>query len=122
MTPPESSSSPTWNRAGRTSAASVASRAIKLYVRQDVSATTWWNDLEPLLTPNAAQAYEGTDPTWGPKVNVTGPGKVLEGGSAYLARVHFRTNHGTYLVLLSRSSATDPWLVERFTPPEDRGD
>lgn len=92
-----------------------------LYVRQDVSATKWWSDLEPLLTTNAAQAYEGTDPTWGEQIKVSGRGKVLEGGSAYLARVHFRTNHGTYLVLLSRGSAQDPWLVERFTPPEDRG-
>lgn len=122
VTPSGPSSSPTWNSAARLSARSTATRAIRLYVRQDVSAEKWWSDLEPLLTTNAAQAYEGTDPTWGSQVKVTGRGKVLDGGSAYLARVHFPTNHGTYLVLLSRASATDPWLVERFTPPEDRGD
>lgn len=122
VTPSSPSSSPTWDRSGRTSARTTATRAITLYVRQNVDAEKWWRDLEPLLTTTAAQAYEGTDPTWGKKIKVSGQGKVLDGGSAHLARVHFRTNLGTYTVLLSRDSAQDPWLVERFTPPENRGD
>lgn len=94
---------------------------MRLYVRRDVSADKWWRDLEKYLTPTAAQAYDGTDPTWGEPIKVTGKPKLLDGGSAYLARVHFPTTHGTYLVLLSRDSAEDAWLIERFTPPERLG-
>lgn len=118
---PTPSTSPSWDKGSTRSATDTATRAMRLFVRQDVSAAKWWTDLEPLLTPQAAQAYEGTDPTWGAPIKVTGKADLVEGGSAYLARVHFLTNQGTYLVLLSRSAARDPWLVERFTPPEDLG-
>lgn len=120
-TTPSQSTSPSWDKGSKSSATETATRAMRLYVRQDVSAETWRTDLEPLLTTQAAQAYEGTDPTWGEPIKVTGKANLIESGSAYLARVHFPTNQGTYLVLLSRAAADDPWLVERFTPPEDLG-
>lgn len=94
---------------------------MRLFVRDDISAEAWLKDLEPLLTAQAAQAYAGTDPTWGAPIKIKGKADLVEGGSAYLARVHFPTNQGTFLVLLSRSGANDPWLVERFTPPEVLG-
>lgn len=94
---------------------------MRLYVRRDVTADQWWKQLEPLLTPAAAQAYDGTDPTSGRSIKITGGPKLVNGGSAYLARVHLATNQGTYMVLLSRDGAGDPWLIERFTPPESLG-
>lgn len=92
-----------------------------LYIRRDVSPEEWLNDLEPHLSPTALQAYEGTDPSNGPQIKVTGRPKLLDGGSAYLAKVHIMTTDGTYLVLLSRQNGDSPWLVERFTPPENVG-
>lgn len=95
---------------------------MRLYVRDNVSAQVWWEGLEPLLTTQAAQAYDGTDPTWGEPIKIRGKASLVDGSSAHLARVHFPTNQGTYMVLLSRSGAADPWRVERFTPPEALGD
>lgn len=121
VTPSTSSTSPTWDADSRTSATAVAARGMRLYVRRNVTADRWWSDLEPLLTPTAAQAYDGTDPTSGAPIKVTGKPSLVEGGSAHLARVHISTNQGTYMVLLSRDEAADGWLIERFTPPETLG-
>lgn len=94
---------------------------MRLYVRRDLSARDWMARLEPYLSPAAAQAYQGTDPAAGEPIKITGRPRLLEGGSAYLAKVHLPTNQGTYLVLLSRESADASWRVERFTPPENVG-
>lgn len=121
VTPTSKPASPTWDATTRTDATAVATKAMKLFVRRDVSAEEWLTDLEPYLSPAALAAYEGTDPATGPKISLTGSVRLLGGGSAYLAKVHFPTTQGTYLVLLSRDGADGPWRVERFTPPERVG-
>lgn len=121
VTPTTPTTSATWDRTSRSSATGIASKAMRLYVRRDVSAEQWLTDLEPHLSPAARQAYEGTDPAHGAPIKITGRPKLLDGGSGYLAKVHIMTNEGTYLVLLSRENGDAPWRVERFTPPEDVG-
>ncbi len=122
VTPTRPATSATWDKTSTESATEVADEAMRLFVRRDVSPETWWRDLEPMMTAAAAQAYDGTDPASGAPVKITGKPAPVEGGSAYLARIHIPTNQGTYMVLLSRASNDEPWLVERFTPPENVGD
>ena len=80
-------------------------------------ADSWWADLEPALSAQAAADYAGTDPAAVPARAVTGTAVLVDDSSAYLASVEVPTDAGAYEVLLSRAGAGAPWLVERLTPP-----
>ena len=83
----------------------------------DSDDAVWWTTVSPLLSPTAQQAYVATDPAEVPGSTVLGSPVLLEAGSAYLARVLVPTDAGDYEVLLSRTEAGAPWLVERFGLP-----
>lgn len=112
---------PTADPASDAAAVAAAEAAMQAFTRRDVGAVVWSRGLLPLLTPAAQAAYEGTDPSNVPARAVTGPGALAASPSAFLARVSVPTDAGAYLVLLVRSGAGAPWLVERLTPPETAG-
>ncbi len=112
---------PTWDAASRASAAAAAERAMRSFARPRLDAARWWAQLEPLLSPAAALAYQGTDPANVPARKVTGKPVLVDESSAYLARVKVPTDAGRYVVLLAREGAGEPWLVERITPPAASG-
>ncbi len=108
---------PTWDAPSRLSAVGQARTALAAFARPQLPRATWWSLLAPLLTPTAQAAYQGTDPAQVPVRAVTGPGRLVDETSAYLARVELPTDVGPYLVLLVRDGQGAPWLVERLTPP-----
>ncbi|MEP7161554.1 MAG: hypothetical protein ABI746_10680 [Dermatophilaceae bacterium] len=106
----------------RAKAATTAVQVMTLFARRTVSADQWWNDLVPLMTPKAAQAYKYTDPANVPPTKVTGAAKVTPASIPLVARVGVPTDAGNYLVILSRTDQSPDWLAERITPPEGPGD
>ena len=116
---PELPASPTWDQGSRDAAVSTATAAMTAFARPDLSAQTWWAQLSPLLSGEAATAYQGVDPANIPAEEVTEPARLEQETSAYLATVTVPTDVGDYTVLLARSGQGQPWLVERLVPPED---
>lgn len=107
---------PTWDKASQKAAVDSAVAAMKAFARPGVEQGRWWRDLAPRLSEPARRAYATVDAINVPATAVTGPGELVDTQSPYLAGVDVPTNAGVYRVLLSRSSADDPWLVERLTP------
>ena len=93
-----------------------------LFARRAVSAARWWNDLVPLMTSRAAQAYKYTDPRNVPPTKITGDVNLTPASTPLVARVSVPTDAGVYLVILSRTDADPTWLAERIMPPEGAGD
>ncbi len=106
----------------RAKAETTAVQVMTRFARRTVSADQWWNDLAPLMTPKAAQAYRYTDPANVPPTKVTGPANVTTASIPLVARVGVPTDAGIYLVILSRTDQSPDWLAERITPPEGPGD
>lgn len=107
---------PTWDEAATVAAGRSAEEAVADFLAEADDAA-WWSAVSPLLSLHAQQAYVGTDPTEVPGRTIAGAPVVLDAGSAYLARVRVPTDAGDYEVLLSRTGAAAPWLVERFGLP-----
>ena len=113
---------PSYDAASRQGALITADAAMRAFAQPQVSSAAWWAGLAPLLSPVAAQAYQGTDPATVPAHQVTGPARLTgDPGTPYLVRVAVPTDVGIYLVLLSRAGQSRPWLVERLTPPPGIG-
>ncbi|MGW9114526.1 hypothetical protein [Microbacterium sp. NPDC055683] len=110
---------PEWDEESRQAATDAAVKAMTAFARPSLDYDTWWAELEPLLTVQAAQDYAYVDPAAVPASSVTGPGVIVDDTSAYLARVEVPTDAGTYTIIVSRADAGSPWLVSRFTPPEE---
>lgn len=109
---------PSWDLAAQAEAGVAASTAVGAYVSGGTE-EAWWARVAPLLSPVAQRAYAGTDPANVPGRQVEGASAAAtDAGSAYLARVVVPTDAGDYEVLLSRTGAGAPWLVERFRVPE----
>ncbi len=106
----------------RSTAVTTAVRVMKLYSRRDVSASRWFKDLAPYLTPQAAEVYQYSDPTGAPTTEVLDSGTFLPESSPQLARVSVKTKAGVYLVLLTRNSQQKSWRVDRLISPENAGD
>jgi hypothetical protein len=108
--------------AGTTSQASAVDVAVKLmtaYARPDRTADAWLAGLDPYLTQTGAAAYEGTDPAQVPVSKVTGSGTVMAAATVYALNVSVPTNKGVYVVALTRTSTTAPWLADRIIVPGD---
>lgn len=103
--------------AGQKAAVSLAEKFMTAFARSTIDAQTWINGLYPMLTQQAAAAYEGTDPANVPVHQVTGAGSVVEGSTDYALLVRVPTDIGVYAVSLTRQAPADLWLVERITPP-----
>jgi hypothetical protein len=110
--------SPADDDTSRTTALDAATAALAAFARPALDPAQWWAELQPLLSPAAAVAYEGTDPAAVPASAVTGPPQATPAVSGYLATVLVPTDAGDYAVLLVREGDGAPWLVERITPVE----
>jgi hypothetical protein len=109
---------PSWDQASKTSAARAAVTVMRAFARPQADYDTWWAGLKPLLTEQAAEDYAYTDPANIPVRRVTGPGRLVDITSAYIARVAVPTDVGQWTVTLARTDAHAPWLGVRITPPE----
>lgn len=108
---------PTAAPTSQQSAADVAVRVMTAYARPDLSAQAWMDGITPYLSQAGAAAYEGTDPAQVPVSTVTGPGTIMPAATAYALNVSVPTNNGTYVVALTRTSTTTPWLADRIIVP-----
>lgn len=110
-----------WDEAGRTAAVDTGAKAMALYARPGVGAEAWIGDLRRLLTPDALEAYTGTDPSQVPARAVTGPGRIIaDPTDGYGCHVLVPTDAGEYDVQLVRSGASSPWKVARIAVPEKK--
>ncbi len=107
---------PEWDETSRQSVVAAAETAMRAFARPDLDYETWWAELEPLLTPQAAEDYAYVDPANIPVREVTGQGTIIDDTSAYLAQVEVPTDAGRYWLILNRQDAHAPWLVSRITP------
>ena len=110
---------PEWDEASRVAVVDAAEAAMTAFARPDLDYDTWWAGVEPLLTPEAAEAYAYVDPANIPVREVTGGGVIVNGASAYVATVEVPTDAGRYQLVLNRKNADAPWLVSRITPVEE---
>ena len=110
---------PSWDPASREAAVVAAQTAMTTFAQPSLDHDTWWAALSPLLTQQAQQDYAFVDPVNVPASAVTGPGVLRDDTSAYVATVEVPTDAGTYVLILTRTDATAPWLASRFTPPEE---
>lgn len=108
---------PTPARDSEADAIDVADKLMTAYARPTVSATEWMNGVTPYLSQSGATAYEGTDPSQIPVTEVTGKGSVQPAATAYALNVAVPTNKGTYIVALTRSDTSSPWLADRILVP-----
>lgn len=91
---------------------------LRAFAATDQSSAAWWADLQPLLSPAAAQDYSYVDPAEVPALEVqSAPVHDVPGGSPALLQVQVTTSRGDYVVTLTRTSSGEPWLVARCDPP-----
>lgn len=116
---PGAGSSPTWDTTSAAEAATAADRSVADYIRKDLDPDTWYRQLAPHLTPEAADAYRYTDPALVPGHFLTGglPDAAPDGGSGFLARVPVSTDGGVITARLVRVAAGAPWQVTHFDLP-----
>jgi len=102
----------------RTDAMSAAEKVVTTFGQPTLDATTWINNMYPLLTQAGAAAYEGTDPAKVPVHQVTGAGIILDGSTEVALIVQVPTDAGLYNVSLSRTGASASWLADRIRPAQ----
>jgi hypothetical protein len=123
---PTATGSPTWDDHTAAEAAATADAATAAFIRKDLPDDQWGPQLAVLLTPAAAAAYLGPNPTRPTTDPANVPGQALRGGSIagstapvngspFLATASVRTDAGTYLVHLSRDDTG--WPRPRSPPP-----
>jgi hypothetical protein len=107
----------TWDAEAREAAVRAAITAVTAF-GADAEAVAWWRELAPLLSPSAQEAYAATAPENVPIGTVEyGLLAADDPPSGFVVEVDVGTDVGVYTVLLSRTGAGEPWLVERFIPP-----
>ena len=102
----------------RADAITVAEKVVRTFGQPTLDATTWMNNMYPLLTQTGAAAYEGTDPAKVPVHQVTGAGIILDGSTEVALIVQVPTDAGLYTVSLSRPGASASWLADRIRPAQ----
>lgn len=109
------------DQASRADALARGLTVMRLFVRRSAPADQWESELEPYLTPQAAQAYQNVDPASVPASKITGSPTLTPASTPLVARVSVPTDVGSYLVVLARSSDSPTWLADRILPPEGLG-
>lgn len=99
-------------------AITTAEKVVTTFGQTTLDATTWMNNMYPLLTQTGAAAYEGTDPAQVPVHQVTGAGTILGGSTEVALIVQVPTDAGLYNVSVSRPGASAPWLADRIRPAQ----
>jgi hypothetical protein len=108
--------------AGQHAASAAATAFLHAFARPTDDAPGWWDRVRPLLTPQAALDYAGTDPARVPFTRITGPGliqPVVDEEAHLVTFVRIPTDAGVYLVHLQHDGID--WLVSRVTPPAEAG-
>ncbi len=109
---------PVWDEASRASVVSAGVRAMELYARPKITQARWYGDLAVLMTDQAKADYAYVEPQAIAATAVSSGGVLVDDTSAYVGHVSVPTDVGVYAVMLIRQSATDPWLISKFTLPE----
>lgn len=94
-----------------------ASDAVRAYLDRDNP--TWFDDLRPFLTTDAADAYATVDVRNLPDAHVTGAATVEVSPDPTHRTAHVRTSVGTYDVDLVRLTENTPWKADRLYPPSN---
>jgi len=98
-----------------------AETALRTFSRPTLDHTTWWAELEPLLTRQAAVDYAYVDPANIPRFKAIGRGFIVLDESPHAATVEIPTDSVRYQIVLTRRDATAPWLTSRITPIAEVG-
>lgn len=106
---------PVWDAAAKSQAADIAEKAVAAFVDHNSPQSSWIAKLRPYLSFNAAQAYATVDPSKIVGTRVTGPARITDTSSVYLGTFAVPTDAGDYVVLVQRTDAASPLLVERIT-------
>lgn len=115
-TPVDNESTPDASAVDATSA--IAVDVMLRFCRPELEYEAWINELYPLLSQQAAVAYETVDPANVPCTAVTGDARVRDGDETYTMRILVPTDAGEYSVYVHRTADTAPWAVEQITPPD----
>lgn len=107
-----------WDVASRESAVKAGEEAMRLFARPSLDHSTWWDEISPLMNDTARKDYAYVQPQSIPASKVTGPGKLIEEESAYVANIEVPTDAGTYVVILNRVDGDSPWMISRYVFPD----
>lgn len=102
-----------WDAASEQSAKDTAAKAMALFARPRVDQRQWITDLAPMLSPAYRTEAEYIDPARVPVSRVlSGPALKASSGDPMTVKAVFTTDAGEWVVLLHRTAAAQPWLVQ----------
>ena len=102
-----------WDAASEQSAKDTASKAMALFARPRVDQRQWITDLAPMLSPAYRTEAEYINPARVPVSKVlSGPALKASSGDPMTVKAVFTTDAGEWVVLLHRTAAAQPWLVQ----------
>lgn len=117
--PSSSAASSPASVADRGDAPEVAEQVLTTWARPDRTHAEWWAELEPLLTPSAAEAYESTDPAVIPPLKLEGePVEDVGAPDPYVTTYYLETSEGRFGVDLARSPGGGPWRAFSIIFPD----
>ncbi|WP_334173516.1 hypothetical protein [Sinomonas sp.] len=102
-----------WDAASEQSAKDTAAKAMALFARPRVDQRQWITDLAPMLSPAYRTEAEYINPARVPVSKVlSGPALKASSGDPMTVKAVFTTDAGEWVVLLHRTAAAQPWLVQ----------
>jgi hypothetical protein len=101
----------------RSEPAEVATSVLTTWSQPELGYDQWWQQVSPLLTPGAREAYQLTDPRLVPRLAPITVDEVVAGPSDNTATVYFETASGRFGVDLSRRAEDAPWKAQRLIFP-----
>ena len=105
---------PRWDESSRAAAVQLSERAVAAWVNTGRGESAWRTGLASWLSRDAVEFYAAVDPRNIVSAKVTGPGRVTDDTSPYLATVEVPTSAGVYQITLNRVGPLDPWEVQRL--------
>lgn len=93
-----------------------ARAALSAWARPDLSHTEWWAAFAPYLSDRGLAAYEATDPTTIPVLQVTGPARLAPADATGQTIVDVTTTAGVFGVQMVWTA--DGWAVDRLYFPD----
>ncbi|AMM34812.1 Putative lipoprotein (plasmid) [Sinomonas atrocyanea] len=104
---------PSWDAASEQGAKDTAAKAMALFARPRVDQRQWITDLAPMLSPAYRTEAEYINPARVPVSRVlSGPALQASSGDPMTVKAVFTTDAGEWAVLLHRTAAAQPWLVQ----------
>lgn len=106
----------------QTAALAAAKEAMTAYTNTGLDRDAWWAGLAPLLTTGFAANAKYIQPSRLPVREFRAGPMPVEGQlNGYQVRATFETNAGSWTVIMTRTSATAPWLASNIAPSEEIG-